>query len=558
MPMLTADPLLAPGVALAWRATLLLAVGLGVLVALPHASAATRHWLLRLVLGATAILPFALWLTPRVPVAMPWPSRPYGTVAADPTGMARVLASSPGPLATGDGRLAAPHGTVSASDLPPTSGQRPDAGLMLLWALGSALVIVRVVVTTVEHRRRLRAARPLVDGRVQRRVDAVAACLGLRRRVAVRLGTAEAMPSTAGLTSPVVLLPVTALTWHDAQLDAVVAHELAHVARHDVAGRALAAAVCALFWWHPLAWLAARALARTAEHACDDLALACGQRPTSYAAALVAIAATPHRAQRLALALPMAAEGTLAGRIEAILATARMRRGPSLPLRRLGAAAAVAGTLAVASVVPVPVQANPADPAPARQGRGPSVAPRTTTTRTDASGAASSPTRARTAVAPTRTASLLSAATRAQPDTLEGDVVVASPDSLMLLVVRDREIALRYTAKGRRWADSIADAAAARAGSATAFRMPNVPTAALMTVPLDVVGRAWQADGVIALETRDRVARTPHAASVSADSARILLARVRAGGQRGVFMFEAADAASARRVVDAVTRRLGP
>ena len=103
--------------------------------------------------------------------------------------------------------------------------------------------------------------------------------------------TSDALPGplTWGLLRPVILLPSAAMGWSAERLQAALAHERAHIVRRDWAVHIGVWIVCILFWFHPLAWLARRALVCEAEQAADDAALAEGVRPSAYAGLLVSL-----------------------------------------------------------------------------------------------------------------------------------------------------------------------------------------------------------------------------------------------------------------------------
>ncbi len=132
--------------------------------------------------------------------------------------------------------------------------------------------------------------------------------VGVTRAVELRLSARARVPLLIGWVRPVIVVPVAmACGLTPGQVDAIVAHELAHVRRWDVlAGHVLAAAEMLLFF-HPVAWWVARTIRREREHCCDDLAAAaCGGVPR-YARALLAIeerrahaAATPATATAMA------------------------------------------------------------------------------------------------------------------------------------------------------------------------------------------------------------------------------------------------------------------
>jgi beta-lactamase regulating signal transducer with metallopeptidase domain len=121
-------------------------------------------------------------------------------------------------------------------------------------------------------------------------------------------------PLTWGLVRPVILLPHAAEGWPPAQRAAAMAHERAHIRRRDWAVHLAVWCICALFWFHPLAWLARRALAQEAEHAADDAVLAEGVRPSDYASLLITLA---HPSAR-SVALGMGAS-SIGQRVRAVL-----------------------------------------------------------------------------------------------------------------------------------------------------------------------------------------------------------------------------------------------
>ena len=132
-------------------------------------------------------------------------------------------------------------------------------------------------------------------------------------------------PLTYGLVRPVVLLPRNA-QWSTAERDAALAHEMAHVQRGDWAVHVAVWAICALFWFQPLAWLARRELGREAEHAADDLALAQGIRPSAYAQLLMSVATG---FDQVALGV---GTSDLSRRVTAVLAPERSRSARRWPI----------------------------------------------------------------------------------------------------------------------------------------------------------------------------------------------------------------------------------
>ena len=129
-------------------------------------------------------------------------------------------------------------------------------------------------------------------------------------------------------------MPADADAWPAERLRIVLLHELAHVKRRDCLTHMLAQISCALYWFNPLAWMAARHLRTERERACDDLVLAAGTRGPDYADQLLEIARVMRSGRFPALlagaSLAMAHRSQLEGRLMAILdpTVPRSRRVP--------------------------------------------------------------------------------------------------------------------------------------------------------------------------------------------------------------------------------------
>jgi GWxTD domain-containing protein len=142
----------------------------------------------------------------------------------------------------------------------------------------------------------------------------------LARRLGVtgryRLVTAErgTVPFVFGWLKPVLIMPVAALAGLSSrQLEAVLAHELAHIARYDALVNAFQTVVDCLLFYHPAVWWVSRRMREEREHCCDDLAVEiCGDR-LEYSRALLALEET-----RAAWVLATSG-GHLTGRISRLL-----------------------------------------------------------------------------------------------------------------------------------------------------------------------------------------------------------------------------------------------
>lgn len=141
------------------------------------------------------------------------------------------------------------------------------------------------------------------------------------QRVKVRLSNRITVPMVWGFLRPVILLPVDADQWQTERLRAVLLHELAHIKRRDWMMQMIAQVVCAVYWFNPLVWFAARWLRIEAEQACDDQVLNAGYQPTDYAQHLLDIVRNMKVAgfaSRAAVAI--ARSSKIEGRLRTVLA----------------------------------------------------------------------------------------------------------------------------------------------------------------------------------------------------------------------------------------------
>lgn len=146
--------------------------------------------------------------------------------------------------------------------------------------------------------------------------------LGLRRSVRLRESLAARVPLVIGWLRPVILLPTSAVSGLSiAQLEMILAHELAHVRRHDYLVNLLQHLVETLLFYHPAVWWISAKVREERENCCDDLAVrACGGSRASYAKALVQL--DDLNLYRLA---PAATSGSLLRRVQRLAGRAPMR-----------------------------------------------------------------------------------------------------------------------------------------------------------------------------------------------------------------------------------------
>ncbi len=197
--------------------------------------------------------------------------------------------------------------------------------VVLLWLLGAGGMLARHVAGLRTIAVMERGVSPSLPPVWQRRVDELRRAFGIARAVAVRLSNDVVTPCAARLLRPVIWLPLSLLARAPAeQVEALLAHELAHVARKDWLWNGVQCVIEALLFFHPAVWWLGRRIRQEREHACDDLAVAACGDPIALAEALATLERERHVAPHLA-----AGGGALLGRITRLLTDppARRRRG---------------------------------------------------------------------------------------------------------------------------------------------------------------------------------------------------------------------------------------
>jgi beta-lactamase regulating signal transducer with metallopeptidase domain len=184
------------------------------------------------------------------------------------------------------------------------------------WLAGVLLLSLRLLTGWIGVERLRRQARPLSDS-LEAQVAVFCARLRITRSVRVLESAAIAVPTLVGWIRPVILMPVGVIVgMPPAHLDAVLAHELAHVRRHDYAVNVLQAIVETLWFYHPAVWWCSRQVRIEREHCCDDLAVDVFGDRLEYATALTNLEERRRNDVRLALA---ANDGQLLDRVRRLL-----------------------------------------------------------------------------------------------------------------------------------------------------------------------------------------------------------------------------------------------
>ena len=256
-------------------------------------------------------------LTTAAQTAMAAPGLTTGPVT-DATNAA-VLPAVPGQLASTP--TGVPPSDVSRGATPGGMPSDRVSGWLPLvvwsWCAGVVFLLGRMAVRLRGVRRLRRTAVAAVPAPLRTACHELALRLGLRVDFRVAASAAVDSPTVIGWWRPVILLPIAALAnLSPGQVEAILAHELAHIRRHDYLVNLLQSVVETLLFYHPAVWWLSGRVRAEREDACDDIAVTvCGDR-AEYAAALATL--ETRRGPDYAPALA-AAHGSLVTRIRRIL-----------------------------------------------------------------------------------------------------------------------------------------------------------------------------------------------------------------------------------------------
>ena len=162
-----------------------------------------------------------------------------------------------------------------------------------------------------------------------------------------------------GLFRPVILLPADAEEWEAERQRALLLHELAHIQRQDWLIQMMGQITCAVYWFNPLVWFAARRMRTEVERACDDHVLNAGYQSTDYAQHLLDIVRNIKAMRSISRAtVAMARPSKIEGRLQTILAENRNRK----PMTKIAVAIGVLTLTCLAVPMGVMQLAEAVDP----------------------------------------------------------------------------------------------------------------------------------------------------------------------------------------------------
>jgi bla regulator protein blaR1 len=255
-----------------WQGALVFAIAAGANMLVPRRHAATRYAVWFVSLLALLVLPFIAQLS-------------FGTPSS-------TIFNS------------VTRTTSAVSKLTEQTSNAAGFWFAAIWAAGFIVCVVRITISYFRLGRILQSVSPasqIAEG--------------------VFTSPLVSVPIAAGLWRPIVIIPndlSEALPPSD--LAAIISHERAHIARHDILGNVAQRAIEALLFFNPWVYLIGRQLEKEREAACDDLAVNAGSNPNSFASCLAALALrVPHNKTTLLTPSAIWPKRILVVRIERLL-----------------------------------------------------------------------------------------------------------------------------------------------------------------------------------------------------------------------------------------------
>jgi beta-lactamase regulating signal transducer with metallopeptidase domain len=346
-------------VQMAWKSALIAGAALALAYVLRSRAASDRALVLRIGAAMLLALPLIALALPALPIeawAAPEAAAPAAAAAALPP--VADLAYVPGP--------SLPLAELPAAALPeaaaPTIWDDPTPLVLFIYLGGLLMVAGRLLAGLFMLRRWTRDARPVTCPLW------LAAFERARGDEKARLMVSDTVPSPLswGWRRPVILIDPDTLDEPE-EADAILAHELAHVARRDWPALIATRIAAAVFWFNPLVWLLEREIVQQAEEAADCEAAA-HVEPARYAQTLLSWAQVTGRAIPANSIAPK--QSALGRRIRAILDRRERPQGSAwtkiAAILCIGIAAPVAAVQLVQAAQPPAAPRAPRAPAAPR------------------------------------------------------------------------------------------------------------------------------------------------------------------------------------------------
>ena len=196
---------------------------------------------------------------------------------------------------------------AAAFTSPPAGHPEVYSILTLIWIAGCALFLGRWWFRQYRLARLLRVEGKEIGSELMSTLKSLKDKLGIRRRARLRVVWRGSEPGVYGIWRPVLVLPEDMTRQlGPTEIEAVLAHELVHVARRDNLWSNMQMLVCCIFWFYPVIWLLDRCLIAERERSCDERVIRALGNSQAYASGLIKI-------MSIGLGLQVAGVSSMAG-----------------------------------------------------------------------------------------------------------------------------------------------------------------------------------------------------------------------------------------------------
>jgi len=265
-----------------WQSTLCACLAGALALALRQNRTQIRYWLW-LSASAKFLVPFAALVA--IGARLNWSRSPLVSVqpVTSPFQMTRIVGAVSQPFSASD-----LSGVTAITNVSSGSAGVSVNLLLAIWAVGFLTILGVWFVRWQRVRTIARRGTPLQSGREVEMLRRLEWITGLRATTPIVLCEAPIEPGVFGFIRPVLLWPsAIGSRLSDAQVDAILAHEVTHLRRRDNLIAALHMAVQAVFWFHPIVWWVGARLVDERERTCDEEVLRLGSEPRVYAESIL-------------------------------------------------------------------------------------------------------------------------------------------------------------------------------------------------------------------------------------------------------------------------------
>jgi bla regulator protein BlaR1 len=257
-----------------WQSTLFAAVAGLLALTVRKNSARVRYWLW-LAASVKFVIPFSLLVS--VGSCLGW-----SKISAQP-GFTFVIEQMSQPFSAASSHAEASTALATLTAMLPTL-------LLIAWVCGCMAALILWLVRWRRITASIRGASPANSGRELNALRRLEQGAGIKKQIKLIVSGSALEPGIVGIFRPVMLLPEgISDRLNDAQMEAIITHELCHVRRHDNLTAAVHMLVEALFWFHPLVWWIGARMVDERERACDEEVLLQGSDPQIYAEGILKV-----------------------------------------------------------------------------------------------------------------------------------------------------------------------------------------------------------------------------------------------------------------------------